>query len=235
MVKLINVIKKINFQDLYKIGLYEVIILFIILFFTYTMPMTVYKFTSSFFGKVVSLISIIYASYCNIAYGIVLAVLFIGISELGYLEEFTHVEGFTHVEEFTHVEGFIQKPEVPSAKAAFIKDHCSVNKITFNRDTLPADYPELVFTDGVCDPCDPTCRYVISNTAENLYDFDHKIKPEDSTYINQPKSIENFESAIMSDLKSKYKKNKRKAVMLKDGFTGKIVDKVTHYARKYKL
>jgi hypothetical protein len=196
-------------MSLYKIGLYELIILFIVLFFTYTMPLTVYKFTSSFFGKLVSLLSVIYASYFNIAYGVILAVLFLGISEIGYLEGFT-------------------KPPLTS-KEAFIKENCSANKTTFSLNTIDKDYPNLVFTDGVCEPCDPTCRYNISSTADTLYHFDEKIKPTDEIYL------ENFESAILSNLKGKYKKNKRKAAMIKDGFTSKVVDKVTHFARKYNL
>jgi len=229
-------IKKINVSELYKIGLYEIIILFIILFFTYTMPMTMYKFTSSFFGKLVSLVAIISATYYNIAYGVVLAGLFIGISEIGYLEGFAEAEGFS------------KKPDIPSAKEAFIKEHCANNKKTkFDLDTINTDYPSLVFTHGVCDPCDPTCRYNISHKEESLYDFDQKIKPKDSTYVDKlvpvdklapvdpPKTIENFESNIINSVKEKYNTTKRKARMLKDGFTGSIVDNAKHYARKYNL
>jgi hypothetical protein len=175
--------------------------------------MTVYKFTSSFFGKVISLSSIIYAAYYKIAYGVVLAILFLGISEIGYLE------------------GYTEKADIPSAKEAFIKELCS-KKTKFNLATTEEEYPELVFTDGVCDPCDTTCRYVISNTAESLHDFDHKIKPEDSTLS---KDIEPFKSNIFTNLKGTYKKNKREATKLRDGFTNKVVDKVRGYARKYNL
>ena len=216
-------IKKLN---LYEIGLYEIIIMFIVLFFTYTMPLTVYKFTSSFLGKFISLLSIIYACYYNIAYGVVLAILFIGLSEIGYLEGFTDVERVTDVEKFKDNN---EKTVVTSAKEAFLKTNCSANKTKFRLDTIDKDYPGIEFTEGTCDPCDPTCRYIITNQAETLYDFDRKIKPIDSNYI------ENFESAILSDLKGKYKKNKRKAAMIKDGFTSKVVDKITHYARKYNL
>ena len=206
-------IKKININEIsineisiYKIGLYEVIILFILLFFTYTMPMTMYKFTSSFFGKVVALLAIISATYCNVAYGIVLAGLFMVISELGYLEGFYNIH--------------VNKPVIPSNKVAFITEHCK-SKTAKN--------------------FDPTCRYNIKNTDESLYDFDQKIKPKDATYIAEaeaeakPSTIENFESKILGDLKGKYNHNKRKARMLKDGFTGSIVDKAKHYARKFNL
>jgi len=46
---------------------------------------------------------------------------------------------------------------------------------------------------------------------------------------------ENFESEIVNNLKSKYKHNKRKALMLKDGFTSNLNNKVTKLVRKYKL
>jgi len=219
-------IKKININEIniYKIGLYEVLILFILLFFTYTMPMTMYKFTSSFFGKVTALLAIISATYCNVAYGIVLAGLFMVISELGYLEGFNN--------------NHVNKPVIPSNKVAFITEHCK-SKTTKNFDlaTVDTEYPNLVFTHGVCDPCDPTCRYIIKKTDESLYDFDQKIKPKDATYIAEaePSTIENFESKILGDLKGKYNHNKRKARMLKDGFTGSIVDKAKHYARKFNL
>jgi len=78
---------KFNLNSLSAIAMYEVGVIFSILLVTYTMPMTVYKFSSSLFGKIVIILSIIYASYYNIKYGVVLAVLFIGISELGKLEE----------------------------------------------------------------------------------------------------------------------------------------------------
>jgi hypothetical protein len=156
--------KKLHLQDLYKIGLYEIIILFIILFFTYTMPMTVYKFTNSLFGKLVSLLSIIYVAYYNIAYALVLTALFLFISEIGYLEGFA-----------------VNKPVIPNVKDAFIKEHCTDKKTKFNLETIETDYAGLVFTDGVCNPCDKSCRYTINNTSENLYLFDTKIKPKDST------------------------------------------------------
>jgi hypothetical protein len=78
---------KFNLNSLSAIAMYEVGVIFSILLVTYTMPMTVYKFSSSLFGKIIIILSIIYASYYNIKYGVVLAVLFIGISELGKLEE----------------------------------------------------------------------------------------------------------------------------------------------------
>ena len=220
----------INEISIYKIGLYEVIILFILLFFTYTIPMTMYKFTSSFFGKVVALLAIISATYCNVAYGIVLAGLFMVISELGYLEGFNNIH--------------VNKPDIPSNKVAFITEHCkSKTAKNFDLATIDTEYPNLVFTHGVCDPCDPTCRYNIKSTDESLYDFDQKIKPKDATYIAKAEAeaeaeastIENFESKILVDLKGKYNHNKRKARMLKDGFTGSIVDKAKHYARKFNL
>jgi len=77
-----------SFKNLKGLYLYEIFFLFIIFFFTYTMPITVHKFTTSFFGKVISLLSIIYAAYHNIAYGLVLPLLFIGISEIGNKEHF---------------------------------------------------------------------------------------------------------------------------------------------------
>lgn len=78
---------KFNLNSLSAIAMYEVGVIFSILLVTYTMPMTVYKFSSSLFGKIIIILSIIYASYYNIKYGVILAVLFIGISELGKLEE----------------------------------------------------------------------------------------------------------------------------------------------------
>jgi len=53
------------------------------------MPLTVNKFSRSFFGKLLILLSIGLVSYYRIIYGIILAVLFIGISEIGYMESFS--------------------------------------------------------------------------------------------------------------------------------------------------
>ena len=46
---------------------------------------------------------------------------------------------------------------------------------------------------------------------------------------------ENFESSIMSNLKSNYRRKKRKAKMIKDGFTSDLNYKVKHFARQNNL
>ena len=51
------------------------------------MPIQVHRFSTSLFGKLLILTSIIFVSYYNVVYGIVLAILFISISELGKFEE----------------------------------------------------------------------------------------------------------------------------------------------------
>ena len=121
-----------NKADFYKIGIWEIIIMFTLLFFIYTMPIQVHRFSVSLFGRVLILISIIYASYCNVMYGVTLALLFIVISELGKFEE-------------------------------------------------------------------------------------------------------GYESKILSGVKNKYKRGKKKAEMIKDGFTTKIKNKVERFARKHDL
>ena len=156
--------------NLYEIGLYETIIMFTLLFFTYTMPMTVHRFSSSFFGKMIIIISIVFASYHSLTYGIILTVLFIGISELGKLEE--GYEIITNKERTP-----FEKKMYDSAKDKFINKNCVSTKTKFNLDTIDKDYKELVFSDGACDPCDKTCRYSISNTSANLSYFDPLIKP----------------------------------------------------------
>ena len=76
-----------NKADLYKIGVWEIIIMFTLLFFIYTMPIQVHRFSVSLFGRLIILLSIISVSYYNVIYGITLTLLFIAISELGRFEE----------------------------------------------------------------------------------------------------------------------------------------------------
>ena len=78
---------KSNKAELYKIGLWEVIIMFTLLFLIYTMPIQVNRFSASLFGRIIILASIISVSYYNVMYGVTLALLFIVISELGKFEE----------------------------------------------------------------------------------------------------------------------------------------------------
>lgn len=160
-------IQNINWTNLYKISLLEVLVLFTILFFTYTMPLTVNKFSRSFFGKLLILLSIGLVAHYKIIYGIVLAVLFIVISEIGYLESFSEKAK----------EGMKNKEQ--ASKTAFIKDHCGAKKSTFNLETIQQDYTDLLFTDGVCDPCDLTCRFTIDDTSDSLYNYNKIIKPVD--------------------------------------------------------
>jgi len=50
--------------------------------------------------------------------------------------------------------------------------------------------------------------------------------------LNPYKKRENFESSIMNNLKSNYRRKKRKAKMIKDGFTSDLHYKVKHFARQ---
>jgi Na+-transporting methylmalonyl-CoA/oxaloacetate decarboxylase gamma subunit len=177
-----------NYAKLYEIGLIELSVLFSLVFLIYTMPISVYRFSKSFFGKLIILLAIFLSGYRNISHGIVLAVLFLLVSEIGRMEGFTEVEG-TEVEgtevEGTEVEGMENKDKkdktdkVQDSKTAFIKDHCGAKRTTFDLETIQKDYMGLVFTDGVCDPCDTTCRYKIDNTNDSLYNFDINIAPKD--------------------------------------------------------
>jgi hypothetical protein len=185
----------INIKSLYSIAAVEIGIIFSILFITYTMPMTVYKFSSSFFGKMIIIISIIYASYYKISYGVVLTALFIGISEIGKLEEgFDNLEeGFDNLEEgFDNLEEgsdekqkndekqkdkTLTKELKKTAKDDFLLKQCGSVKTKFDLSTIDKDYPSLNFTDGVCEPCDPRCRYNITESTAEQEQFNKLIKP----------------------------------------------------------
>ena len=186
-------IPKIEWPKIYKIGLIEVLVLFTILFFTYTMPLTVNKFSSSFFGKLLILLSISLVSHYKIIYGIVLAVLFIVISEIGYMESFSVNNKKTDDKKKKEGINDKQKDEKnkqnaderrhgePSkaSKTAFINDHCGAKRVNFDLQTIQQDYTGLMFSDGVCDPCDPSCRFSIDNTSDSLYNYDKIVNPED--------------------------------------------------------
>lgn len=159
-----------NYAKLYEIGLIELSVLFSLVFLIYTMPISVYRFSKSFFGKLIILLAIFLSGYRNISHGIVLAVLFLLVSEIGKMEGFTEVEGMENKD---------NKDKVQDSKTAFIKDHCGDKRTTFDLETIQKDYTGLVFTDGVCDPCDTTCRYKIDNTNDSLYNFDIDIAPKD--------------------------------------------------------
>ena len=124
---------------LYAISIYELIIMFTLIFIIYTMPVSIHRFSKSLFGKLVIIISILSISYYNIIYGIVLAGLFIIVSEVG------HLEGFCESE------------------------------------------------------------------------------------------VEGFESNIMKNMRGEWNQKKRKARMLKDGFTNKINTKIERFVRKHEL
>jgi hypothetical protein len=159
-------LNKIDWSSVYKISLVEVLVLFTLLFFTYTMPLTVNKFSQSFVGKLLMLLSIGLVAHYKIIYGVVLAVLFIFISEIGYMESFSNKEG-------------MEDGKIQESKTAFIKDHCGTKRSTFDLETIQQDYTGLLFTDGVCDPCDPTCRFNIDDTSDSLYNYNKIIKPVD--------------------------------------------------------
>jgi len=195
---------KLNWSSIYKISLFEVVILFAILFFTYTMPLTVNKFSRSFFGKLLILLSVGLVAHYKIIYGLVLAVLFIVISEIGYMESFSDMDKKTGddkkktsdnkkktsdknkktsdkkkqagKEGMTGKDGLTTDQE---SKIAFIKDHCGDKKVTFDLETIQRDYTGLKFNAGVCDPCEPTCQYYIDNTSDSLYTYNKLVNPVD--------------------------------------------------------
>jgi hypothetical protein len=174
---------KLNWSSIYKIGLIEVLVLFTILFLTYTMPLTVNKFSRSFFGRLLILLSIGLVSHYKIIYGIVLAVLFIVISEIGYMESFSDKKK-TDEKTDEHKTSKNKKKEgmenqVQASKTAFINDHCGAKRVNFDLETIQQDYTGLMFSDGVCDPCDPTCKFSIDSTSDSLYNYDIIVKPVD--------------------------------------------------------
>lgn len=58
-----------------------------------------------------------------------------------------------------------------------------------------------------------------------------------SNGIGHQANIENFtlESSIYNNMKNKYKRNKKKALMLKEDFTGNLEHKIKQMVRRYKL
>ncbi len=146
-------------------------------FIIYTMCMTLRNFSHSFFGRFITLISILFLSYYNLSYGVVLAGLCIIVMEIGDIEGFTEseVEGFTDIEGFTEseVEGFTES-EVEGFTESEVEG----------------------FTES---------------------------------------ELEGFQSKTFNSIKSNYRRKKRKAHMIKDGFTNKINTKVERIARKYGL
>lgn len=196
---------KLKWPNIYKISLIEVFVLFTILFFTYTMPLTVNKFSRSFFGKLLILLSIGLVSYYRIIYGIILAVLFIGISEIGYMESFSDKDKTdkdkndkdknkndkdknktdkdkndkdkNKNDKKAGKEGMENK--VQASKTAFINDHCGANRVNFDLQSIQDDYTQLVFINDVCDPCDPACGFNIDDTTDSLYNYDRLVNPVD--------------------------------------------------------
>ena len=53
--------------------------------------------------------------------------------------------------------------------------------------------------------------------------------------VYRSRTLENFDSAIVNDITSSINRNKRKARMIKDGFTTKLKNKVENFARKHSL
>ena len=186
-------IPKVNWSKIYKISLIELLVLFTILFLIFTMPLTVNKFSSSFFGKLLILLSIGLVSHYKIIYGIVLAILFIVISEIGYIENFGDIENFSANDKKTGNKNKqnadkeknkknskeSMENQVQASKTAFIKDHCGAKRVNFDLETIQQDYTGLTFSDGVCDPCDPACKFSIDNTSDSLYTYDKNVTPVD--------------------------------------------------------
>jgi hypothetical protein len=194
------------------------------------MPLTVNKFSSSFFGKLLVLLSIGLVSHYKIIYGIVLAILFIVISEIGYMESFGDIESFSandkqnagdknkqnadnkknagnknkqnagdkqnadnkkkqnagdknkqNADKKTNKKNGKESMDnqVQASKTAFIKDHCGAKRVNFDLETIQQDYTGLMFSDGVCDPCDPACKFSIDNTSDSLYTYDENVNPVD--------------------------------------------------------
>ena len=165
------------------------------------MPLTVNKFSSSFFGKLLILLSIGLVSHYKIIYGIVLAILFIVISEIGYMENFGDIESFSANDKKTGDKNKqnagnknkqnadkeknkknskeSMENQVQASKTAFIKDHCGAKRVNFDLETIQQDYTGLTFSDGVCDPCDPACKFSIDNTSDSLYTYDKNVTPVD--------------------------------------------------------
>jgi hypothetical protein len=51
----------------------------------------------------------------------------------------------------------------------------------------------------------------------------------------EKREIENFESTFLNKVKSNYRRKKRKAKMIKDGFTSNVQHKIKQFVRKNNL
>ena len=174
------------------------------------MPLTVNKFSRSFFGKLLILLSIGLVTHYKVIYGIVLAVLFIVISEIGYMESFSVKENEDQkkadqkaadqkaadqkaadqkkktadqkegMKGKDGMEGKKSKnPKEQDSKVAFIKAHCGAKRVNFDLQTIQQDYTGLMFSEGVCDPCDPGCQFSIDDTSNSLYNYEKNVHPVD--------------------------------------------------------
>ena len=65
------------------------------------------------------------------------------------------------------------------SKIAFITDHCGTKRVNFDLETIQREYTGLIFNNGVCDPCDPTCQFYIDNSSDSLYTYNKLVNPVD--------------------------------------------------------
>jgi hypothetical protein len=164
-----------KYAKLYDIGITELSTLISLVFLIYAIPLSLYRFSTSFFGKSVILASIFLSSFRNIVHGIVLTLLLLLVLEIGSMEGMEGMES----KDKKDMDKKDKTDKVQDSKTAFIKDHCGAKRTTFDLETIQKDYMGLVFTDGVCDPCDTKCQFKIDDTNDSLYNFDINIAPKD--------------------------------------------------------
>jgi hypothetical protein len=149
------------------------LILLIFIFLTY--PIEMDNFSHSLLGKFCAVILIAYYTIQNIMYGLLFCIVVIYYYQIHHTKHLFS-SNFEAFNDYVPEENNNQDTE------NFIKKHCDSEKITYNGFVVNQEMKEHVFpelkTHSNCNPCDPMCKFSISN--RKLITEDEIIKPKSS-------------------------------------------------------
>jgi len=173
------------------------LILIIFLFFTF--PAWMDDFSHSILGKLCAVILIAYYTTHNLVYGLLFCIAVIyyyHYQQEGSAIRMVKLEGMATYPGEPDFPATIDRPLYPErtdAEQEFVDTHCKNGELQYKHFSVHPEMTEHVFPEvkttahSVCNPCNPTCKFSLSN---------QKLRTEEE--IVKPKSSNDWFTAVLS-------------------------------------
>jgi hypothetical protein len=159
-------------------------IVLVFLFAVY--PTFMKELSVSFLGRLFAIIIIIFYTSIDKIYGLFacsIIILYYQVNSIEGMDSYcdSNIENDPNKKNYCRVEGM--ETLTDSLRNQFEKQYCSNGKLTYKNSDVKTEmamhvFPEINYTNNVCNPCDKTCQYSI--IEEKMKHEENIVKPKNS-------------------------------------------------------